>query len=230
MKKGLLKNIHTNLLIIAILCLCSIVSSAQVRMAFLGNSITIGSGLQNAAQDCYPSQFANMLKQVEGANYEVMNFAVSGRTMLRKGDYPLWNETQFGQALNFKPDIVYIMLGTNDTKPQNWDQHGSDFETDYQAMIDTFKVINPNAKFILAYPPPAFKVRWGIRDSIITNGVNPVLSKLIEQNKAYSVDYYKPLVDKGSLFPDAIHPNADGAGEMAKILFSYFEDHLIEKQ
>jgi len=91
-------------------------------------------------------------------------------------------------------------------------------------MLDTFKTVNPNVKFILAYPPPAFEVQWGIRDSVIVNGVMPVVSALIEKNKTYSVNFYEPLLQSPLLFPDAIHPNAQGAQEMANILF----DVLIE--
>ena len=203
--------------------------SAPVKVAFLGDSITIGSGLKNAREECYPSQFAKLMKEKYGDKYEVGNFAVSGRTMLRHGDYPLWNEPQFKQALNFKPDVVYIMLGTNDTKPQNWDKFGNEFAKDYQAMIDTFKTVNPEVKFILAFPPPAFKVKWGIRDSVIIHGVNPVIREMVGKNSTYSVDFYKPLENSSALFPDAIHPNAKGAGIMADILYKYFINSSISE-
>lgn len=204
--------------------------SAALKIAFLGDSITIGSGLKNAKEECYPSQFAHLLQSKYGDSYQVGNFAVSGRTMLRHGDYPLWNEPQFKQALAFKPDVVYIMLGTNDTKPQNWDKYGNEFANDYQAMIDTFKSINPETKFILAFPPPAFKVQWGIRDSVIIHGVNPVISEMVSKNHSFSIDYYQPLKNKSSLFPDHIHPNAEGAEVMATILNKYFINAIISEQ
>ena len=106
-------------LVVVLFLFGTLFSEAQsVKIAFLGNSITIGAGLKNAGEECYPSQFAKLLDEKYGNKYEVGNFAVSGRTMLRHGDRPLWNEPQFKQALDFKPDVVYIMLGTNDTKPQ----------------------------------------------------------------------------------------------------------------
>lgn len=213
------------LLLALVTALLFSLKSAPLKIAFLGDSITIGSGLKNAKEECYPSQFAQLLQTTYGDKYQVENFAVSGRTMLRHGDYPLWNEPQFKQALEYKPDVVYIMLGTNDTKPQNWDKYGDEFATDYQAMIDTFKTINPDAKFILAFPPPAFQLRWGIRDSVIIHGVNPVVKEMIKNNKTYSVDYYRPLRKKSRLFPDGIHPDATGAGLMAGILFKFFNNN-----
>lgn len=196
----------------------------HVRFAFMGNSITIGSGLSNAAVECYPSQLQLLLNDFYGDTCIVENFAVSGRTMLKHGDYPLWDEPQFAQSYNFAPDIVYIMLGTNDTKPYNWDDYGDEFIADYQSMIDTFKVRNPRCKFILAYPPPAFWVNYDIRDSVILNAVLPDLDSLIAANEAVSIDYYHPLLDSVDLFPDGIHPNAAGAKVMAKMLF----DKIVE--
>lgn len=207
------------LLAFGLAILFSFAGEPKVRIAFMGDSITIGSGLKNAKVECYPSKFSELLKGKYGDKYEVGNFAVSGRTMLRHGDYPLWNEPQFTEALKFKPDVVYIMLGTNDTKPQNWDKFGNEFAVDYQTMIDTFKSVNPNVHFILAFPPPAFKVQWGIRDSVIIHGVSPVVKEMIETNGTYSIDYYQPLKESSNLFPDAIHPNAEGAKEMAELLF-----------
>lgn len=196
----------------------------HVRFAFMGNSITIGTFLANPAVECYPAQVAAMLKSVYGDTCIVENFAVSGRTMLKHGDFPLWNEPQFKQSYDYAPDIVFIMLGTNDTKPYNWDDYGSEFIADYQSMIDTFKVRNPRCKFILAYPPPAFAVNYDIRNSVIVNGVMPALDSILATNEASSVDFYHALLDSVKLFPDNIHPNAAGAKVMAKMVF----DKIVE--
>lgn len=204
--------------------------SHQVHIAFLGNSITIGASLPNPAAEAYPYQLASMLEQVYGDTCVVGNFAVSGRTMLKKGDFPLWNEPAFQKGWNFAPDIVFILMGTNDSKPYNWDDYGHEFKQDYQAMIDTFKLRNPRCLFMLGYPPPAFWVNFDIRDSVIKNGVIPVIDEIIRENEAILVDFYTPFADSVHLFPDGIHPNARGAKVMAQLVFDkLMETHLIEK-
>ncbi|MFA9388266.1 MAG: GDSL-type esterase/lipase family protein [Prolixibacteraceae bacterium] len=217
-----MKNLKSQLLL-AFLFLLFVNAKAgdyHVRFAFMGNSITIGSGLGNAPVECYPSQIQLLLNQKYGDTCLVENFAVSGRTMLKKGDFPLWNEPQFQQSLDYAPDIVFIMLGTNDTKPYNWDDYGDEFIADYQSMIDTFKVRNPRCKFILAYPPPAFAVNYDIRNTVIVDGVLPALDSLLLMNEAESIDFYHPLLDSAYLFPDAIHPNAAGAKVLAQMAFN----------
>ena len=46
--------------------------------------------------------------------FEVINLGVSGRTMMKTGDFPYWNEQAYQDALNSEADIVIMMLGTND--------------------------------------------------------------------------------------------------------------------
>ena len=61
--------------------------------------------------------------------------------MLKEGDKPYWKQREYAAALAFKPNIVIIKLGTNDTKPQNW-KHGSQFAADYKAMIAAFRALD----------------------------------------------------------------------------------------
>lgn len=84
-----------------------------VKVACVGDSIT--EGLCSTEGQSYPTQ----LQEILGSDFEVKNFGVSGRTLLKKGDYPYWNESAYTESKNFLPDVVIIMLGTNDTKPQN---------------------------------------------------------------------------------------------------------------
>lgn len=108
--------------------------SAPIKVACIGNSITYGSGIADRPRDSYPSQLARML----GEKWEVRNFGVSARTMLKKGDFPYWREEAYEQVKAFLPDVVIIKLGTNDTKPQNWKFSG-EFFADFRAMVNDLK-------------------------------------------------------------------------------------------
>src|SRR5438270_834071 len=83
-----------------------------IKVACVGDSITQGSGLQ---ENTYPLQLQRML----GSNYEVRNFGVGGATLLEQGDKPYIQQKLYQDSLAFQPDVVVIMLGTNDSKPQN---------------------------------------------------------------------------------------------------------------
>ena len=98
---------RTRLLRLVALILCMTVwggyiAGQSLRIACIGNSITEGMGIADKAKDSYPAQFGQML----GEGYDVRNFGVSGRTMLRKGDYPYWNEQAYADCKQFCPDVV----------------------------------------------------------------------------------------------------------------------------
>jgi lysophospholipase L1-like esterase len=196
------------------LTICSLlVLEGQIKVACVGNSITFGAGIENRDQNSYPAQLGKLL----GNEWEVKNFGVSGSTLLKNGDRPYWKQNAFVSAKDFSPDVVIIKLGTNDTKPQNW-KYKDEFMADYSAMIKEFKELPSRPFIIVCLPVPAFPDRWGIRDSIITADIIPMIKKIAKWNKVKIIDLHSPLIKYSDWFPDKIHPNAEGAGEMARII------------
>ena len=185
-----------------------------VRVACIGNSITDGFGIDMASQRGYPAQ----LQQLLGNDYHVKNFGVSGRTMLNKGDLPYQNELAWRDALAFRPDIVIIKLGTNDSKPENW-QYNKGFKDDLQQMVDALQANKNNPRIVLCTPIPAFKPTWNINDSVIVNGITPIIYKVAKKNKLQVIDLHTLYANDGDkMIDDGIHPDAKGARRMAEII------------
>lgn len=185
-----------------------------VRVACIGNSITDGFGIDMATQQGYPARLQRLL----GNGYHVKNFGVSGRTMLNKGDLPYQNELAWRDALAFRPDIVIIKLGTNDSKPENW-QYNKGFTDDLQLMVDALKANKNNPRIILCTPIPAFKPTWNINDSVIVNGITPIINKVAKKNKLQVIDLHTLYAHDGDkMLNDAIHPDAKGALRIAEII------------
>ena len=185
-----------------------------VRVACIGNSITDGFGIDMASQRGYPAQ----LQQLLGNDYHVKNFGVSGRTMLNKGDLPYQNELAWRDALAFRPDIVIIKLGTNDSKPENW-QYNKGFKDDLQQMVDALQANKNNPRIFLCTPIPAFKPTWNINDSVIVHGITPVINKVAKKNKLQVIDLHTLYANDGDkMIDDGIHPDAKGARRMAEII------------
>ena len=197
--------------------------SLPVKVACIGNSITFGSGISDRSRDSYPAQLGRML----GNHWVVRNFGVGGRTMLKKGDFPYWKEDAYAEAKAFLPDVVIIKLGTNDTKPQNWKFSG-EFLANSRAMVRELKSLSSHPVIYLCLPVPAYASRWGINDSIIVHGVIPAIEKLAKEEKLQVIDLYSALSGMEELFPDQIHPNATGAGLMAKIISKHLTGNDIE--
>ncbi|MFC3416963.1 GDSL-type esterase/lipase family protein [Algoriphagus hitonicola] len=187
----------------------SVFAQNPIKIACVGNSITQGPGREHP--DSYPLQ----LQEILGDAYEVKNFGVSGRTLLKKGDFPFWNEPQFGEVKEFAPDILVIMLGTNDSKPQNW-AYKADFRTDYLDMIAEFRESMPaDGKVYVVMPVPVTKDNFGITAEVMNNEQRMMIIDIAQSSGSELIDLYTPLMDKAELLPDGVHPNTEGLGIMA---------------
>ena len=197
---------------VALLLLHSFRADAQsrVKIATVGNSITEGAGLKQT----YPEALQVLL----GEQYEVRNYGVSGRTLLKKGDFPYWKESKYKQVLAWNPDVVVIKLGTNDSKPQNW-KHKKDFVKDYIALVKSFQELPSKPQVYLAYPVPVFEDKFGINERIVKDEVLPAVKKTARKTKAKTIDLYTPFLGKADLTYDGIHPNEEGAALIAKEVY-----------
>ena len=203
------------------LCLFSLWTVAQerkiVKIACVGNSITYGSGIKNQFQNSYPG----LLSQLLGEGYDVRNFGISGRVLLNKGDRPYMHEQKFRDLLAFQPDIVTIKLGTNDSKPWNW-CYGKDFKKDLTEMLDMLQDLPSKPKIYLCLPVPAVNSNFGINDSVITNGIIPVIRSVAKKRHLPVIDLYAVLKPHPDYYVDGIHPSEPGvaliAGELYRTL------------
>lgn len=199
-------------MIAGFLLILSSCASNITRVACVGDSITEGSGLKIQSKTGYPV----VLDSILGPKYTVLNLGRSATTLQRKGDFPYWICKEFSDVFASNPNIIVIQLGTNDTKPFNW--NAERYTKDYQALIDTFKTIKTNPKIYLCMPVPAFKTKWGINDSTIVHGVIPIVKNLAQENHLPVIDLYDQMKDQGANFPDSIHPNEHAAKVMAGII------------
>lgn len=185
---------------------------APVRVACIGDSITKGAGAANGKS--YPSQLQELL----GDSWKVGNFGVGGRTLLKKGDVPYWREKAYQDALGFRPDVVIIMLGTNDTKPQNW-KHKSEFASDYKDLVKSFLSLESKPRVYVCRPCPVPEPgNFGINETALKEQI-PLIDAVAAEMKLGLIDMHAALADKPELLPDRVHPNTEGAGEMARAAF-----------
>ena len=146
------------------------------------------------------------------------------------------NEQPWKDAVAFKPDIVIIKLGTNDSKPQNW-QYKDEFKQDLQQMITTLRpdlvqpvnkkgkknkkavIKNENPKIILCTPIPALKSSWKINNTIIEKEIIPIQQEVAKEFNLQVIDLYTLFgTDPKNLLDDGIHPNMNGAKKMTQII------------
>ena len=179
----------------------------KIKVACVGDSITEGAGMNG---NPYPKQLQEML----GDKWQVENFGVSGRTLMNKGDHPYSKEKMYQDALAMKPDVVIIMLGTNDTKPQNW-KFKDEFEADYKMLIKSFQGVESKPRIYICRACPVIgDGSYGIKEDGIQEQI-PIVNKIAAELGLGIIDMHATLKDTPDLIPDNVHPNAEGGRKMA---------------
>ena len=195
----------------------------RIKVACVGNSVTFGYGLKDRDHDSYPVQLQKMLDdKYGGGQFDVQNFGHSGATLLYKGHRPYVKLPEFRQALDFRPDWVVIHLGLNDTDPRNWPDWKEEFIPDYRALIDSFLVVNPEARILVCKMTPIFdrhsRFQSGTRDWHAQ--IQQAISQVAWGADVQLIDLFTPLHCRPDLFPDVLHPNPEGARILARTVYS----------
>lgn len=197
----------------------SVTNTVPLRIACIGNSVTYGFGLQDRETECYPSQ----LQKILGGNFIVANFGVNGATLLSKGHRPYVQSEAYRKALDFKPDIVIIDLGLNDTDPRNWPFYRDEFTRDYLDLINSFRSSEGKApKVYICRMTPIFhqhpRFKSGTRDWFWQ--IQSAIEIVAKSCGAQLIDLHTPLYSRPDLFADALHPDTEGAGIIARTIGS----------
>ncbi len=208
------KNLVMLLLVLPLLA----VAQEKIKVACIGNSVTYGYGHKEPSRTSYPTQLQQML----GDKYEVRNFGHSGATLLSKGHRPYINLPEYKAALEFAPDIAVIHLGLNDTDPRNWPNYRDEFYNDYINIIEALREANPEVDVYVCQMTPIF--HWHRRFKSGTRDWYHQIQELIPHIAKYGnfeiIDLSRYLYHRPDLMPDALHPDAEGAGIIAKQVYS----------
>ena len=190
----------------------------QVKFACIGNSVTYGYGHKEREVTAYPVRLSQML----GDGFEVRNFGHSGATLLNKGHRPYTRQEVYRQLMEFAPDYAVIHLGLNDTDPRNWPNYRDEFYGDYMNIVKALRDINPKVEVYVCRMTPIFhwhrRFKSGTRDWYWQ--IQEVIEDIAEYENFELIDLSRYIYHRPDLMPDALHPNEQGAGIIAKQLYS----------
>lgn len=185
------------------------------HVACVGDSITEGFKLKNPSVESYPAQLSKLVAN----NIRVENFGIRGRSIIKAGEQSYWDSEMYQKSLHFNPDIVIIMLGSNDMKDANFGKR-EEIVKDYNALIQSYKNMHSKPTIYICFPPPSYGSIRGITDKRLTEVLIPKIKEVAQQNGISIIDMHTLLSNKKELFPDTLHPNVEGTTLMAEKVYA----------
>ena len=134
----------------------------QIRIACVGDSTTYGHGIKNWPKNNYPAVLQTLL----GEKYHVNNYGVSSFAVQENADRSYRTLPHYQESLAYEADYVVFMMGSNDSKPENW-KGGDAFKEDLLSLLDTYG----DTEIILCTLPSAFFRVWWVEELCIFWGM-----------------------------------------------------------
>jgi acyl-CoA thioesterase-1 len=188
---------------------------SKIVVAAIGDSNTSGIGLmtENGDSSSYPSQLQVLL----GYSYQVINYGLSRRTLLSTGDAPYTQDQFYTDSQQAQPDIVLIMLGTNDSKAYNWNADA--YESQLKEFVNTYKNLASKPTVYLMSPPAAYQNPGLIDPATVSEQIVPIVQRVADETQVIYIDIYTATKNHPDLFPDGIHPNTTGYKLIAQTVY-----------
>ena len=201
----------------------------RLVVSCLGDSITFGAGVKGK-ENTYPGQLQELL----GDAYIVKNHGGNGRTLLREGlsaepgdkysvNITIWDSQHMNDSVGANPDIVIIALGTNDAKTFNWNAEA--FREQYVELVKYYQALEYSPEVYIMIPPAVFDPQEGydgipeIQAQVIADEVGSIVKEVAQECGCEFIDLHSITKDQGTLFPDGVHPDAEGNELIAKAVY-----------
>lgn len=200
----------------------------QTRVACIGDSTTYGTAMPNNMHNSYPAQLRRLL----GDGYHVANFGIHGKTVQDTNDDSYRRTRQYALSLGYDPDVVIIMLGANDTKPQNWTSL-EEFTESYRQLVASYIDLECRREIKLCTPASIYHMRGrsdGYAFDIDDEKLQQVccfVRRFADENQLELIDIHEITSGHRDWYePDGVHPNKKGAHAIAASVFPWIADDI----
>lgn len=186
----------------------------QIKVACVGDSTTYGHGTTSWPKNTYPA----VLQQLLGEGYHVNNYGVSSYAVQQTADRSYRTLEHYQQSISYDADYVVFMMGSNDTKPENW-QGADAFRAELDSLLDTYG----DSRLVLCTLPCAYFLE-GQTEGVTSHDIQPLVAEQIaqiirtvaEERGCLLVDVHALTSGHPEWFPDGVHPSNEGATAIAQ--------------
>lgn len=197
-----------------------------IKVACVGDSITHGTTSSDESAYNYPVYLQRML----GYDYYVEKYGAPGFSMTSTDTFSYMSYGAMYQgSINAKPDVVIMMLGTNDCNPfddyKDWTnpQRANTFKMSAVTMINAYMRANKDVQIYMMTPPTVPQnADWA--NNVKTYAV-PLVTEVAESKGCYLIDIYSWSLKNTKVFAgDGLHPKNGTYENLAKAVYDGLKD------
>ncbi len=211
-----------------------VTTSENIIIACVGDSLTEGHGSTDNVRYSYPGQLQRLL----GAGYTVENFGRGSRKILDTGEvdsndgssltYTKYVGTWSGQhsfnrqpesiyeaSKACNPDIIVIMLGTNDRNNITTEEARTEFKENYRAILKDYTALSSDPEIFIVLPPSNLDEKGNAN---MGNYMLPILKDLAKEENVKLINIYDTV--STDLLVDALHFGNAGYKEVANVVYN----------
>lgn len=190
----------------------------QIKVACAGDSTTYGHGISNWPKNNYPT----VLQKLLGDAYHVNNYGVSSFAVQEDADRSYRTLPHYQESLAYDADYVVFMMGSNDSKPENW-KGAEAFKADLLTLLDSYG----DAEIILCTLPSAFFLE-GQTEGITNHDIQPlIVDEIAQVTRDVAAECGYTFIDIHALTAqhpewfkkDGVHPSNKGAVAIAQAVY-----------
>lgn len=180
----------------------------QIRVVFMGDSITEGWGMKATATSPARGEFF--------PDKPYVNRGISGQTSPQM-------LVRFRQdVIDLKPAVVIILAGTNDVAENTGKMTTEETLGNLVSMVELARASKIRPVLCSILPASDFRWHTGLAPAPKIQALNALIKDYAAKHDIVYVDYYSPMVNgegglKAELSPDGVHPNAAGYAIMAPL-------------
>lgn len=191
----------------------------QIKVACVGDSTTYGHGITGWPKNNYPALLQGLL----GENYHVNNYGVSSHAVQDNSDRPYVNLAHYQESLVYDADYVVFMMGSNDSKPENWIDAAA-FREDLLTLLESYG----DAEIILCTLPSAFFTEE-LTENVTSHDIQPkIVDEIAQITRDIAAEKGYTLIDIHALTAqhpewiskDGVHPSNEGAAAIAQEVYN----------
>ena len=205
-----------------------------IHVACLGDSITFGTGSADPTIHSYPAYYQKML----GYDYYVEKYGAPSNSLIETDSPSYLNHAYFTKSAEANPDVVIVMLGTNDTRPTRWaDSAHKDWSNPVRSqtflasgdkLVANYRNVNPDVQIIFAtcpYVPQA--ADWTAN---LINYGNPHIKQVAANNNCQVIDIFSYTKKNVTMFTggDGLHLKDEKYEMLAQGFYELTKD-IIKK-